>query len=389
MNNFFKRATELMPNMLKDRHYLHENAECGSHLPNTTAYIIKRLKQIGLDPEEICDSGVTATIYGEKPGKTILLRCDTDALPMSETNDLLFKSKTNAAHNCGHDIHTSMLLSAAQLLKESSKELVGNVKLMFQPAEEIFQGSQNMIKSGVLKNPSVDAAIGIHTMLDYDAPSVAFCEGNMTSSCDGFKITITGKGCHGALPHSGIDPINAGVHIYLSFQELIARETPSMETASLTLGQFSAGNSPNIIPNIATLQGTLRTYNTEVRNKLFSRIQDIIKSTELMCNVKIQYEVLSSVPSTYTDPTLLKELVSYVEDIDENMKYIPNYRVTPSDDLAFISKEVPTVYFMLGCHVPGNDYPHHNPNVLFDENAMAYGASIYSTCAFNWLNNNN
>lgn len=388
MNNFLKRGKELMPSMLKDRHYIHENAECGAHLPNTTQYIIKRLKEIGLNPEEICDSGVTATIYGDKPGKTILLRCDTDALPMTEINDLPFKSKTTAAHNCGHDLHTSMLLSAAQILKEQSSELCGNVKLMFQPAEEIFDGSKKMITAGILNNPSVDAAIGIHTMLDYDAPSIGFSEGNMTSSCDGFKITITGKGCHGALPHSGIDPINASVHLYLSFQELIARETPPMETASLTFGQLSGGNSANIIPDTAVLQGTLRTYNSDVRNNLFQRMKDIVNATEIMFKVKIQYEVLSSIPSTYTNPCLLKELVQYAKTIDEKIKCVPNYRVTPSDDFAFISKEVPTVYFMLGCHVPGNNYPHHNPNVLFDEEAMAYGAALYSTCAFNWLKNN-
>lgn len=389
MNNFLNRAKELMPNMLKDRHHLHENAECGDHLPNTTAYIINRLKEMGLNPEEICDSGVTATIYGETPGKTILLRCDTDALPMTEINNLPFKSKTTASHNCGHDLHTAMLLCAAQILKESSKDLIGNVKLMFQPAEEIFAGSEKMIKAGILKNPSVDAAIGIHTMLDYKAPSIGFSAENMTSSCDGFKITVTGKGCHGALPHSGIDPINASVHLYLAFQELIARETPPMETASLTFGQLSGGNSANIIPETAVLQGTLRTYNIDVRNKLFNRMQEIVKATELMFKVNINYEVLSSIPSTYTNPSLLKELVTYVEEIDENIKCVPNYRVTPSDDFAFISKEVPTVYFMLGCHVIGNDYPHHNPNVLFDEDSMAHGAAIYSTCAFNWLKNNN
>lgn len=389
MNTFLKRATELMPNMLEDRHYLHENAECGAHLPNTTQYIVKRLKEIGLDPKEICDSGVTATIYGNKPGKTILLRCDTDALPMAEINELAFKSKTAAAHNCGHDIHTSMLLSAAQILKEHSSELTGNVKLMFQPAEEIFDGSKKMITAGILNNPSVDAAIGIHTMLDYDAPSIAFCEGNMTSSCDGFKITITGKGCHGAVPNSGIDPINASVHLYLGFQELIAREVSPKEIASLTFGQLSAGNSANIIPEVSILQGTLRTYNAEVRNTLLTRMKDIVKATEIMFKVKIQYEVLSDIPSTYTNPALLKELVQYVKAIDENINCVPNYRVTPSDDFAFISKEVPTVYFMLGCHVPGNDFPHHNPKVLFDEKAMAYGAAVYSSCAFNWLKDNN
>lgn len=388
MNDFLKRALALKPMTMQDRHYLHENAESGSHLPITTQYILKRLTEIGLKGEEICDSGVTATIHGKKPGKTILLRCDTDALPMCENNNLPFSSKTNSAHNCGHDIHTAMLISAAQILYENSDQLEGNVKLMFQPAEEIFDGSEKMIQAGILENPTVDAAIGIHNMLDNPAPSIGYSSGNMTSSCDGFKITITGSGCHGALPHTGIDPINAGAHLYLAFQELIAREVPPMEAASLTFGQFSSGNSCNIIPETALLQGTLRTYNADIRKKLVTRMHEITDATAAMFHTKITYEVLSALPSTYTDPKLLKELTGYVSEIDEEIKHITNYKITPSDDFAFISQKVPTVYFMLGCNVVGNTYPHHNPNVLFNEECMPYGAAIYAYCAFNWLKNN-
>lgn len=388
MNQFLQKAMELKSVTIEDRRYLHENAESGNDLPKTTEYIMKRLKEIGLDAKEICNSGVTATIYGKKPGKTILLRCDTDALPMNEVNSLTYSSKTDSAHNCGHDLHTAMLLSAAQILKGNEDILEGNVKLMFQPAEELFNGCEKMINAGILENPTVDVAVGIHTMLDLTAPAIGYSAGNMTSSCDGFKITITGGGCHGAAPHLGIDPINAGAHLYLSFQELIAREIPPSETASLTFGQFSAGNSNNIIPHTAVLQGTLRTYNPDVRKKLLERMNEIINSTATMTRTKIEYQSLSSLPSCYTDPNLLGELVPYVKEIDENMKHIPDYRVTPSDDFAFMTQKIPTVYFMLGTKVEGCPYPHHNPGVLFDEESMPYGVAVHVQCAYSWLKNN-
>lgn len=388
MNKFLEQALNLKSVTIQDRRYLHENAESGTHLPITTKYIIKRLNEIGLEAKEICDSGVTATIYGKKPGKTILLRCDTDALPMNEDNTLSYTSKTDSAHNCGHDLHTAMLLSAAQILKDNEDILEGNVKLMFQPAEEVFDGAEKMIDAGILENPKVDVAMGIHTMLDLPAPSIGYSAGNITSSCDGFKITITGDGCHGAAPHLGVDPINAGAHLYLAFQQLIARETPPSETTSLTFGQFSAGNSSNIIPHTAVLQGTLRTYNKDVRKKLLERMKEIISATDAMFRTSTEYETLSSLPSTYTDPYLLDEFVKYVKYMDETMTHLPNYRVTPSDDFAFISQKVPTVYFMLGTKQEGCPYPHHNPGVLFDEDSMPYGVAVHVQCAYKWLKNN-
>ena len=167
MNQFLKRAKELESQLQADRRYLHQHAEAGEDLPNTTKYVMERLREIGLNPIEICPSGVTALIEGAKPGKVLLLRADMDALPMPENNDLPFKTETDAAHNCGHDFHTAMLLCAAQMLYEHRNELCGSVKLMFQPAEETFTGSKKLIAAGILENPKVDDAVGMHVMLDF------------------------------------------------------------------------------------------------------------------------------------------------------------------------------------------------------------------------------
>ena len=384
MNHFLTRAEELKDSMLNDRHYLHQHAEVGNELPVTTKYVMDRLTEIGLEPEEICKSGVVAVIKGKKPGKTYLLRADMDALPMTEINDLPFKSLTENAHNCGHDMHTSMLLAAAQMLKEKEDELEGCVKLMFQPAEEQFKGSLAMIEAGVLEN--VDACSAMHVMLDWDAPAYGCRPGFMSSSCDGFKITVNGKGCHGAMPELGIDPINVGLHIYQAFQSLIAREAGSKEIACLTFGQFAAGETSNIIPATCVMQGTLRTYNQTLREKLVKRMHEIVDAASKMFGAEVTYEVLSSVPSCYTDPEMLSEVKSYLTDLGD-ICACEDYVVTPSDDMAFISEKVPTVYLMLGARVEGNPYPHHNPRVLFNENAMPVGAAMHAQCAFEWLKN--
>lgn len=389
MNQFLRRATELEPQMQKDRRYLHQHAEAGEHLPGTTKYVMERLASIGLSPHEICDSGVTALIEGSRPGKTILLRADMDALPMKESNSLPFQTVTDAAHNCGHDIHTAMLLAAAQILYERRDELCGSVKLMFQPAEEVFTGSENMIKAGLLSNPTVDAAMGMHVMLDTPVPSLNYGTGFMTSSCDGFKITVKGVGCHGAMPHMGIDPINVGFHIYSAFQNLIARECDPGEKASLTLGAFNAGSTSNIIPDSAVLMGTLRTYNKDLRARLVKRMHEITEYMGKVFGVAVEYESLSDVPSTYSDPDLTRELAGYAAEVAPDFIKHTDYSVTPSDDFARVSEKVPAVYFMIGCGVDGCTVQHHNPGVLFDETVMPYGAAVHAACAFNWLNRRN
>ena len=385
MNKFLKRAQELEASMKNDRHYLHQNAEVGFDLPITTKYVMDRLQEIGLEPKEICKSGVTALIEGKKPGKTYLLRADMDALSMNEENVLEFASKTNAAHNCGHDMHTAILLGAAQILKENVDELEGNVRLMFQPNEEAFLGSKAMIEAGVLDD--VDVASCMHMMLDYDASNYACAPGFFSSSCDGFKITVNGKGCHGAMPHLGIDPINVGMSICTAFQQLVSRETPPKETASLTFGQFSGGNTPNIVPDKVVIQGTLRTYNAELRVKLVNRMQTIVKSAGEMYGTTVEYEVLSDVPSIYVNPEMLEEVKTYLSEIEGLTLANDNFRITPSDDMAFISEKVPTVYLLLQARVKDNPYPHHNPKVLFDESAMTWGAAMHAQCAFEWLRN--
>lgn len=191
------------------------------------------------------------------------------------------------------------------------------------------------------------------------------------------------------MPHLGIDPINVGFHIYSAFQNLIARECDPGEKASLTLGAFNAGNTSNIIPDSAVLMGTLRTYNKDLRARLVKRMHEIAEYTGKVFGVAIEYESLSEVPSTYSDPDLTRELAEYASEVVPDFIKHTDYSVTPSDDFARVSEKVPTVYFMIGCRVDGCTVQHHNPGVLFDETVMPYGAAVHAACAFNWLNRRN
>jgi amidohydrolase len=385
-----KRANELKEELVQTRRYLHSIPEIKTDLPLTTKYVKEKLIEIGLDPKEITKSGLVATIGGKKPGGTILLRADMDALDMREESGLDFASKTQYAHTCGHDLHAAILLGAAKMLKERENEIEGTVKLMFQPGEEYFIGAKAMIDAGVLENPKVDAALGMHVMLNDPVGSIGYQHGYTLSSVDGFKITIKGKGCHGAMPEKGIDPINAGVHVYLALQELISREISAFDNAIITLGQFAAGTVANIIPDTCVLQGTMRTYGKELRKYLFNRMQEVIDLTCKTYRASFEYEVLSEVPSLYTNPELLDEMLGYIDEMEEDFTLIKDSKGTPTDDFAFITERVPSAHFQFGCKVQDERgaFPQHHPKVVFDENVLPIGAAVIAQCAFNWLKNN-
>ena len=290
--NDYQRACELKDETIANRRYIHEHAEVGLELPQTRAYVMEKLKEYGLEPK-VCGAGVTATLG--KAGKVLLLRADMDALPMPEESGESFACKDGIHnHACGHDFHAAMLLTAAKILKEKENELEGTVKFMFQPAEETFEGSRNMIEHGILENPKVDAALAFHVAAGKVPAGLVMYNDNgvMMSSVDGFQITIHGKGAHGASPHTAIDPINVGAHIYLALQELIARESNPSHACVLTIGQFAAGSAPNIIPEVAVLQGTIRTNDKGARELLVRRMKQVAEGEAAVFGASVEIEML-------------------------------------------------------------------------------------------------
>lgn len=385
--NYLKRAYELNGESVANRRYLHANPEVGMELPNTTAFVMKKLKEIGLEPKKIVDSGVTATIGSG--GKVILLRADMDALPMAEDSGLDFASKNGNAHTCGHDLHAAMLLTAAKLLKENEDKLKGTVKLMFQPGEEVFKGAKAMIDAGILENPKVDAAVGFHVGAgDGKVGGIHYNNSRpMMYSCDGFKITITGRGTHGAYPHFGVDPINVGMHIYQAYQELIAREVDPSIPSVMTIGQFKAGDTPNIIPQTAVIQGTIRTASKDVRKLLVFRMREVAEKIASAFNASVDIEMLSEVPVLQSDKELTDNSIKWISDLPfESISAENGIEAFASDDFAEILDRVPGSYMFLNAGFPEGSAPAHNPKVRFNEEVLPFGSACYAEIATNWLN---
>lgn len=385
MNKFYELAEKMQDETIKMRRALHQMPEIGLEVEKTCDYIEGKLKDIGLEPVRYGNSGVSAIIDSGKDGGCILLRADMDALPMAEDNDLPFKATNGCAHTCGHDTHAAMLLSAAKILNENKDSFKGKIKLMFQSAEEIFKGSRFMIEHGILENPHVDAALAMHTSLDEEPGSFGYNLGYMTTSCDNFKITIVGKGSHGAYPHTAHDPIYAGVLLYTQFMELIAREKDPNKVATLTFGQFVAGSNSNIIPNECVMQGTLRTYNPEVREYMKNRMAEAVKAIEVLTQTKIEVDYFSGVPSLYSDPELTEFFAETIKD-NMDLKAIKDNKIMASEDMACVAEKVKTTYLMLNMKVKGCEAAHHNPKVMFNEDALKYGTAIFAICAMNYLN---
>lgn len=387
--DFYKRALELKDETIQNRRNIHKNAEVGLDTPKTKAFVIEKLKEYGLEPEE-CGYGVTA-LLGKKEGKVLLLRADMDALPMAEQSGEEFACPSGKeAHTCGHDFHAAMLLTAAKMLKENEDLIDGTIKFMFQPAEETFEGSKNMIENGILENPKVDAALAYHVSPG-KMPVGLFMynsKDTMMYSVDGFKITIKGKGSHGAYPHVGVDPINIGVHVHLALQELIARESDPSKACVLTVGQFKAGTAANIIPEQAVLQGTIRTNDNEAREKLVRRMKEVAKKTAEVYNGTAEIEMISEVPPLICNPEFTNEIVSYMKEtnIPGLMPY-PDVSASASEDFAVIAEKVPSTFMYLsaGYMDERGEYPAHHPKARFNEDVCPIGSACLAHCAVEWL----
>lgn len=390
MNKYLARANEMMDELVANRRHFHRYPELRDELTETVKYIKAKLVEMGYEPQDCGTSGIVALAGGKKPGKCILIRGDMDALPMSEETDLPFKSENpGAMHACGHDTHMSMLLGAAKILKEYEDEIEGTVKIIFQHAEETFAGAKDMIDCGVMENPKVDVALGIHSGSLIDVAGLDYGKGLTMGSADGFDILVRGKGCHGAMPHLGTSPINIGVHIYLALQELLAREVNAAEQCTLTIGSMIFGEgASNVIPDEGHLIGTMRGFNDEMIAGLRDRVEEICKKTAEVYGGSAEVTWLFSSPAMYCDPAFTDDVVRYATEIVGEERLLPKKeRVSGSEDFAYFGRLVPSQIFWLGGAVDDKSkrVSNHNPKVLYSEEMLPYGAAIYVQCAIQWL----
>lgn len=391
MNEICRDAALLQPELVAIRRTLHRNAEVGIHLQRTKAFVKERLISYGYEPHDIANNSIVATISGAHPGKTMLLRADMDGLAMTEETALEFRSVNGAMHACGHDMHTAMLLGAAKLLKERRDQLHGNVKLLFQEDEEGFTGAKAAIRDGVLEHPKVDAAMALHVNSGTPSGTVLCGLGRFMAGCTLFRIEVSGLGCHGAMPESGIDPINIAAHIYLSLQEIAAREVAAQDPCVLTIGKFAGGQTPNIIPEKAILEGTIRYKSKETGDRILERIREISNLCAQSFRGSAVVTEIASAPPLINDDGMIYELR------DDLLQFIAPEKVLVlpqggmgSEDFASFCYRVPIAYLLLGAGAvqEGDAYgkPMHNPCVVFHEDILYLGSSILATCAIRWLN---
>ena len=315
IRELLQAAEQLKAEIITDRRTLHQNPEAGPRLPETAGYVKRQLEALGYPAQELA-GGVAADITGEDTGRCILLRADMDALRIREDTGLEFQSENGKMHACGHDLHAAMLLGAARLLRQHREELQGTVRLVFQPDEEGFTGAKAMLAAGILKKkPEPQAALALH--VHSGTPSgLALCgRGTFMAGCTLFRITVQGIGCHGAMPETGVDPINIAAHIYLSLQELIARELAAKTPAVVTIGRFCGGEAPNIIPGACVMEGTIRTFDREVTARLMTRITELAEGIAKAFRGSARTEELASAPPLKNDPALVNRMADWAEEL--------------------------------------------------------------------------
>lgn len=397
-----RRAEELWPTIVQDRRYLHQIPEIGMDLPQTCAYLKKRLDEMGI-PWQVCGGplppqmtadymaagfpemkraeGITALIGSGAP--CILLRADMDALPIREENDLPFRAQNGYGHMCGHDSHAAMLLGAAQILKEREDRLPGTVKLLFQPGEETGAGARMMVDCGALENPKVDAAFALHVQPLEEAGRLRYSMGVTSASLDTYIIKIKGKGGHSSIPQCCIDPLMIANQVYQAVNLLVGRETNPAAMVALTCGVMRGGSAVNIIPDQAELHIGVRTLDMGAAEHLARRIPELTEHYVRAWRGDVRITEFHT-PCTYSREPLCRELAEALGQIvgPERMAVIPP--MTGTEDFGYITREVPGMFCFLGAGAPGSP-PLHSPNMVLDERVLSLGAALYANAAAAWL----
>lgn len=384
---------EILPGVVADRRDFHEHPELAHQEVRTAGVVADRLRAIGLDDIRtgIASTGVTGLIRGTAGpgGKTVLLRADMDALPIHELNEVEYRSRTDGVmHACGHDAHTAMLLAVTRLLMERRGEFAGTVKVLFQPAEEVPPGgAKPMIEAGVLEEPHVDAAFGLHIAQGDPVGTLSVRPGPAMAAADRFRIVVHGKGGHGAHPHDTIDPVLVGAQIVTALQSLVAREIDPIESGVVTVAAFLAGEAFNVIPETAELRGTVRTFTPANRDLLQERVGALVTGIAAAMRAEATVEYARGYPATVNDPELTELVRRACEATVGPDKVLTGAPMMGAEDFSYFLEAVPGSFFFVGSKNPerGLVWGHHHPRFDLDEAALAVGIEAMVRVALDYL----
>lgn len=372
------------------RRHLHENPELGFEEVATAQYIADYLAGLGLEvTSQVAKTGVVALLRGARPGKTVAIRADMDALPIQELNEVPYKSKhPGKMHACGHDAHVAAAIGAARILWELRDQINGNVKFIFQPAEEAPGGAEPMIAAGVLENPTVDAIIGGHVWGGLESGIIEVMSGPTMASSDIIRLKIIGKGGHAAQPHTTIDPIVIASEIVGALQKLVSRQTDPFESVVISICSFHAGDVFNVIPHSAYLEGAVRTLNNELRQELPHKIEKIIRGITEPYGATYELDYYLGYPVTVNDPgvteTVRKAAVSV---LGADKVRVAARASMGGEDYAYFLNKVPGTYIRIGTRNPekGICQEMHHPRFDIDEAVLELTPVVYAQAAFDLL----
>lgn len=367
-----KKSEQIAGDLIKIRRDLHQIPELGSDLPKTREYILKELRALDVDiKENVGENGIVATLYGGSKGKTIAYRADMDALPLKEENTFDFVSKHEGRmHACGHDGHVTIALGILKILAEVKNDIKGNIKFIFQPAEETTGGALQMINDGALKNPDVDHILGSHIWPSLESGKIGLRKGPIMAGTDIIDIRIEGKGGHGAIPHKAINPIVAGSKIINEVEGIKNYFVPSSQNSVISFGSFVAGKTNNVIPQNARLLGSVRTFSKETQEIYVSKLTAIIKNVESIYGVKCDFDYINNYPPTINDDKVVARIEEAL--IEYGLQDKVCHLEEPSmgaEDFSYFLQNVPGAYMFIGSRneMKGIAQEIHHPNYDMDE----------------------
>ena len=389
--SFFEQLKKGYEEMVSWRRFLHQNPELSFYETNTAKFIADKLKSFGISvKEKVGGNGVVGLIEGRYPGKTIAFRADFDALPIHDEKNVEYKSNVDGVmHACGHDGHTSALLAVAKVLHNNRNQLKGKVVLLFQHAEEKPPGGAKfMIEDGALDG--VDFIFGGHLATELSTGKIATRTGAIMASVDAFKITLQGRGGHGARPHQTIDAVANGARLVTHLQEIVSRRINPVEPSVVTIGSFHSGNAFNIIADSAELEGTVRSMNNQVRQQIETEIRAILEGMKVADKIDYSLDYTRGYPVmvNHQEEALLIEEI--VRETISNDAFVQKDIVLGAEDFAYYLEQCPGAYFYVGARneKAETQFPHHHPRFDFDETALLLLGQIFLLLADHYLSTN-
>ena len=399
------QINDIESKVIEWRRDFHENPELSNREFKTAEKIAKHLQSLGLEVQTgVAKTGVVGILKGDNPGKVVALRADIDALPVTERNELPFKSKviteflgteTGVMHACGHDTHTAILMGVAEILSRNKDKINGTIKFIFQPAEEgpppgEKGGASVMIEEGVLKNPDVDAIFGLHINSGTPVGTIRYKPEGTMAAVERFVINVQGKQTHGSAPWTGTDPILISAKIIDGLQTIISRDSKLVDGAAvITVGKITSGVRFNIIPETAELIGTIRTLDADMKATILRRMSEMVPAIAKAYGGDATIEFQNNTAITYNDPALTTKMLPTLQNIarKDNVELVK--ATTGGEDFSFFQEVVPGFYFFLGGQTPGatESAPHHTPDFFIDESGMLLGVKVMSQIALDYLNN--